>query len=76
MSKTKSTLAATLLTLVLAVPSLAGVIGSPASTPPPPPPTVEGSGITGSSGLQAPQSSPELSSQMLIDILIAALSLF
>ena len=38
MSKMKSTLAATLLTLVLAVPALAGNIGSPGGTPPPPAP--------------------------------------
>lgn len=38
MSKMKSTLAATFLTLVLTIPALAGVIGSPGGTPPPPPP--------------------------------------
>ncbi len=38
MSKMKSTLAATFLTLVLAVPALAGDIGGPAGTPPPPSP--------------------------------------
>ena len=41
MSKTKSTLAATFLTLVLAVPSWAGIMDSPGgSLPPPPPPSV------------------------------------
>ncbi len=38
MSKMKSTLAATFLSLILTVPALAGVIGTPGATPPPPPP--------------------------------------
>lgn len=38
MSKMKSTLATTFLTLVLTVPALAGNIGSPGVNEPPPPP--------------------------------------
>lgn len=43
MSKMKSTLAATFLTLILIVPALAGQIGTPGLTiPPPPPPDATG----------------------------------
>ncbi|MBA3355898.1 MAG: hypothetical protein H0U18_08160 [Pyrinomonadaceae bacterium] len=41
MSKMKSTLAATFLTLILIVPALAGQIGTP-GIPPPPPPAEQG----------------------------------
>ena len=48
MSKIKTTLAATFLTVVLTVPALAGNIGSPGATPPPPqPPAVETTGLPG-----------------------------
>jgi len=60
MSKMKSTLAATFLTLVLAVPALAGNIGTPGATPPPPPP---------------PPECETISPIGLIDILLAVLSL-
>ena len=71
MSRTNSTLAATLLTLVLAVPGLAGNIGSPGGSPPPPPPIPEAN--VGSPGLLAPG---ELGLEFrLIDILLAVLSL-
>jgi hypothetical protein len=74
MSKMKSTLAATFLTLVLTVPALAGQIGSPGATPPPPPAsdsceTIDSTGSTGdmeSSGLISPE---------FVDILLAVLSL-
>ena len=78
MSKTKSTLAATFLTLVLAVPSLAGIIGTPTNSdpPPPPPPLIEGgANTTGLPQAQVPGNA-EPSSQMLVDILLAVLSLF
>ena len=67
MSKIKSNLAATLLTLVLTVPALAGNIGSPGCTePPPPPPSSTTSGNIGSPGSPA---------HALVDLLIAVLSL-
>jgi len=62
MSKMKSTVAAAFLTLVLAVPALAGNIGSPGYVPPPPPPN----GNIGSPGSPVPE---------LVEILIAVLSL-
>ncbi|MCM3873889.1 MAG: hypothetical protein ND895_24635 [Pyrinomonadaceae bacterium] len=79
MSKMKSTLAATVLTLVLAVPTFAGVIQTPGGTPPPPPPptTEEEGGTPGTPSSQSAQAlNSDLSSEMLIDILIAVLSLF
>jgi hypothetical protein len=75
MSKLKSTLAATFLTLVLAVPALAGNIGTPGSTPPPPPPDpCETIDSTGSSA-PGDEGSLELISSELVDVLIAVLSL-
>jgi hypothetical protein len=71
--KVKSTLAATLLTLVFAVPSLGGNIGSPGGTPPPPT-TVGNIGSPGSS-MSTDISSAELDSSELVNILIAMLSL-
>lgn len=74
--KVKSTLAATLLTLVLAVPSWGGNIGSPGGspTPPSPPPTTVGN--IGSPGAPMPEDicSAEVNST-LVNILIAMLSL-
>jgi hypothetical protein len=75
MSKMKSTLAATLLTLVFAFPTLGGNIGSPGSTPPPPPPSSEEGGNPGAEA-PADMSSAALSSPVIVDILIALLSLF
>jgi hypothetical protein len=66
MSKIKSNLAATVLTLLLTVPALAGNIGSPGCTEPPPPPPSTTSGNIGSPGSPAPA---------LVDFLIAVLSL-
>ena len=66
MSKIKSTVAATFLTVVLAVPALAGNIGSPGYVPPPPPPSEPTCGNIGSPGSPVPE---------LIDFLIAVLSL-
>jgi hypothetical protein len=76
MSKLKSTLAATLLTLVLAFPSLGGVIGSPGGTPPPPPPPPIAETIC-SPGLLGPGETDTsgLVTTSLIDILMAVLSL-
>ncbi|CAN5789185.1 hypothetical protein BH18ACI4_BH18ACI4_15100 [soil metagenome] len=71
MSKMKSTLAATVLTVVLAVPALASDIDTPGGTPPPPPPTTT-SGNIGSPGVSAPGN---IGSPGLFDILIAVLSL-
>jgi hypothetical protein len=62
MSKMKSKLAATFLTLVLTVPAVAGNIGTPGGTPPPPPPTECVSDVSASS-------------PVLVNILIALLSL-
>jgi hypothetical protein len=80
MSKMKSTLGASFLTLVLTVPALAGNIGSPGGTPPPPPPpppalstTCGNSGSPGSSA-QANPGSPELQSA-LVDLLLTVLFL-
>jgi hypothetical protein len=79
MSTMKSTLAATLLTVVFAVPALGGNIGSPGGTPtpPPPPPPLTESGNIGSPGLPAPvdANSVPLSSQVLVDILTGLLFL-
>jgi len=60
MSKMKSTLAATVITLILTVPALAGNIGTPGCTPPPP---------------TACESVVSASSTGLVNILIAVLSL-
>jgi hypothetical protein len=82
MSKMKSTLAAMSLTLVLAVPALAGNIGTPGGTPPPPPPpTVNGNiGTPGAIPPPPPEPTSEgpctPGSELLIDILIAVFSLF
>jgi len=78
MSKIKSTLAATLLALVFAFPAAAGNIGSPAEFPPPPPPPANEGGNIGSPASPVPGdvSSAGLSSPVLVDILIAVLSLF
>jgi hypothetical protein len=78
MSKMKSTLAATLLTLVFAVPALGGNIGSPGGTPtPPPPPPLTESGNIGSPGSPDPvgANSAPLSSKLLVDILTGLLYL-
>ncbi len=84
MSKMKSTLAATLLTLVFAFPSMGGNIGSPGGTPPPPPPpttTIEGgtNGLPGSpvpaGGVPVGQNPAGVSAPTLVDILMAVLSL-
>jgi hypothetical protein len=63
MSNMKSKLAATLLTLILTVPALAGNIGTPGCTPPPPPPP--------------PACVSDVSASLpgLVNILIAVLSL-
>ncbi|MCM3902095.1 MAG: hypothetical protein ND866_10345 [Pyrinomonadaceae bacterium] len=76
MSRMKSTLAATLLTLVLAVPALAGNIGSPGGTPPPPAPPPSTCGNIGSPGSAALGNlvSPGLN-PTLVEILLAVLSL-
>jgi hypothetical protein len=75
MSKMKSTLAATLLTLVLAVPAFSGNIDTPSgSTPPPPPPpvaeisaSVPNSSVPGdASGLGT----------TIVDVLLAVLRMF
>jgi hypothetical protein len=75
MSKIKSILAATFLTLVFAVPALAGNIGSPGYTPPPPPPdsceTIDSTSSTAPGEIGA----PELEYPVLVDILMAVLSL-
>jgi hypothetical protein len=79
MSKMKSPLAAILLTLVFAFPTVGGNIGSPGgSGPPPPPPTSDGElGSTGQpqpidlAGNAGPQG---LSSPLIVDILMALLS--
>lgn len=73
MTKMKSTLTATFLTLVLAVPALAGNIGTPGYVPPPPPPPDPCE--TSSSPAPGGTGSLELSSSELIEILIAVLSL-
>lgn len=77
MSKMNSTLAATFLSLVLAVPALGGVIGSPGYVPPPPPPaeaTYENSSSPDSSE-PGDMDSTELISPELVDVLIALLFL-
>lgn len=71
MSKMKSTMAATFLTLVLAVPTLGGVIGTPGATPPPPPPATE----TCSAGSLVPGETDTPGLVSLVDILMAVLSL-
>lgn len=79
MSKMKSTLAATVLTLVLTAPALAGNIGTPGATPPPPPPPPAAeSGNIGTPGSPTlgNMSSAASSSPTLVDILIAVFSLF
>jgi hypothetical protein len=78
MSKMKSTLAATLLTLVFAFPTVGGIINSPGSTPPPPPPTSTQDGGTGSPGSQLSNdlNSDDLSSAVIVDILTAVLAMF
>jgi hypothetical protein len=75
MSKMKSTLAVTLLTLVFALPGLGGNAGTPGGTPPPPPPPVEGS--EGSPTSQGPGNMDPIgaiSPLTLVDILLAVLS--
>lgn len=72
MSKMKSTLAATFLSLVLAVPALGGVIGSPGYVPPPPPPAEEATCDSSSPDSSEPVG---LISPELIDVLIALLYL-
>lgn len=75
MSKMKPTMAATLLTLVLAIPVLAGNIGSPGGTPPPPPPppTIENM-CPATPPTQGASGSAEMRSR-LVDIVIAVLSM-
>ncbi|MFN2510378.1 MAG: hypothetical protein ABR568_02910 [Pyrinomonadaceae bacterium] len=75
MSKMKSTLAATFLTLVLAFPSLGGVIGSPGGTPPPPPPPPITETNSAGSVLPGETGTPGLVTSSLVDILMAVLSL-
>lgn len=77
MSKIKSIPAAILLTLVLAVPALAGNIGSPGSIQPPPLPPLPASENIGSPGSPLPWNIdiPGTSSPGLVDLLIAVLSL-
>jgi hypothetical protein len=75
MTKMKSTLTATFLTLVLAVPALAGNIGTPGGTPPPPPPPACEETNSPSSPASGEMGTLRLSSPTLIDILIAVLSL-
>lgn len=76
MSKMNSTLAATFLSLVLAVPALGGVIGSPGYVPPPPPPAEEATCENSSSpDSSADMDSTELISPELVDVLIALLFL-
>ncbi|HET6645693.1 MAG TPA: hypothetical protein VFP47_16640 [Pyrinomonadaceae bacterium] len=70
MSKIKATLAATLLTVVLTVPALAGNIGSPGATPPPPPPPA----IEETTGLPGGLDSGNLCSPELINLLFTVLS--
>ena len=72
MSKMKSTLAATFLTLVLTVPALAGQIGTPGATPPPPPPPAT---ETCSAGSLVPGETDTPGLVSLVDILMAVLSL-
>lgn len=70
MSKLKTTLAATFLTVVLTVPALAGNIGSPGGTvPPPPPPAPEET-----TGLPDGPDSGNLCSPDLINLLFTVLS--
>ena len=75
MSRMKSKLAATLLTLAFAMPVSAGNIGSPGgSTPPPPPPLPEGTVVNASA--QTPEALGSLGLESsLIDILLAVISL-
>ncbi len=76
MSEMKSTLAATFLTLVLAFPTLGGVIGSPGGTPPPPPPPpVTETTSSPSSIVPGETGTPGLVTYSLVDILMAVLSL-
>jgi hypothetical protein len=75
MTKMKSTLTATFLTLVLAVPALAGNIGTPGGTPPPPPPPACEETTSPSSPTFGGMDTLGLSSPGLIDILMAVLSL-
>jgi hypothetical protein len=75
MSKLKSTLTATFLTLVLAVPALAGNIGTPGYTPPPPPPPATEITSSPTSSACGEMGTPGLSSTVLVDILMAVLSL-
>lgn len=79
MSRIKSTLGATFLTLILAVPALAGNIGTPGGTPPPPPPPTTSGNIGTPGGIPPPPPPPTtsgiISTPGLIDILIAMLSL-
>ncbi len=78
MSKINSTLAATFLSLALAVPALGGVIGSPGYVPPPPPPAEEATCENSSSpdsSEPGDMDSTELISPELVDVLIALLFL-
>ena len=70
MSKIKTTLATTFLTVVLTVPALAGNIGSPGATPPPPPPPA----VEQTTGVPGEPDSGDLCSPELINLLIAVLS--
>ena len=70
MSKIKTTLAATFLTVVLTVPALAGNIGSPGAVPPPPPQPAPEETI----GLPVGPDSGNLCTPELINLLITALS--
>lgn len=70
MSKIKTTLAATFLTVVLTVPALAGNIGSPGATPPPPPQPAPEETI----GLPGGPDSGNLCSPELINLLFTVLS--
>ena len=75
MSKMKSTLAATFLTVILAVPALGGVIGSPGGSPPPPPPPVADATTSAGPAISGEMGTPGLVSRSLVDILMAVLSL-
>ena len=68
MSKMKSTLAATFLTLVLTVPAFPGNIETSGGTPPPPPPPTVESGNN-------PPPDPSGLNSTLVDILLAVLRL-
>jgi hypothetical protein len=70
MSKIKTTLATTFLTVVLTVPALAGNIGSPGAIPPPPPQPAPEETI----GLPDGADSGNLCSPEFINLLMTVLS--